>query len=299
MNPVTEEGNEKNLFSRKMTAIWKHPLFQSSFQRIQEWEKDRIYCRHGMEHFLDTARIAYIRSLEESIPVSKDQIYAAALLHDIGKWQQYEEGTPHEIASARIASCILKDIVTTAEAFPGGAWFSPEDIRQILEAVLYEFPVTDRHPRTPDIKIRRRTAGAPALRKRQGFQSLLSLRGERLLRLAGNQEKQGDFYLIMIIGNRQFDTKNHTYIMGILNTTPDSFSDGGKYTSLDSALFHAEEMIREGADILDIGGESTRPGHTQITDEEEISRTAPVIEAIHQRFDIPISIDTIYCISGR
>ena len=54
MNPVTEEGNEKNLFSRKMTAIWKHPLFQSSFQRIQEWEKDRIYCRHGMEHFLDT-----------------------------------------------------------------------------------------------------------------------------------------------------------------------------------------------------------------------------------------------------
>ena len=94
MDPVTEEGNEKNLFSRKMTAIWKHPLFQSSFQRIQEWEKDRIYCRHGMEHFLDTARIAYIRSLEENIPVSKDQIYAAALLHDIGKWQQYEDGTP-------------------------------------------------------------------------------------------------------------------------------------------------------------------------------------------------------------
>lgn len=135
MDPVTEEGNEKNLFSRKMTAIWKHPLFQSSFQRIQEWEKDRIYCRHGMEHFLDTARIAYIRSLEETIPVSKDQIYAAALLHDIGKWQQYEDGTPHEIASARIASCILKDIVTTAEAFPGGAWFSPEDIRQILTAI--------------------------------------------------------------------------------------------------------------------------------------------------------------------
>ena len=79
MNPVTEEGNEKNLFSRKMTAIWKHPLFQSSFQRIQEWEKDRIYCRHGMEHFLDTARIAYIRSLEETIPVSKDQIYGSSM----------------------------------------------------------------------------------------------------------------------------------------------------------------------------------------------------------------------------
>ena len=79
---------------------------------------------------------------------------------------------------------------------------------------------------------------------------------------------------------------------GILNTTPDSFSDGGKYNNLDAALFHAEEMINAGADILDIGGESTRPGHTKVTDEEEISRTAPVIEAIQKRFDIPLSIDT-------
>lgn len=96
----------------------------------------------------------------------------------------------------------------------------------------------------------------------------------------------------MIIRDRIFDTDRHTYIMGILNTTPDSFSDGGKYNHLDAALRHAEEMIREGADILDIGGESTRPGHTQISDEEEISRTAPVIEAIRKRFDIPLSIDT-------
>ena len=96
----------------------------------------------------------------------------------------------------------------------------------------------------------------------------------------------------MIIRNRHFDTDHHTYIMGILNTTPDSFSDGGKYNNLDAALFHAEEMINAGADILDIGGESTRPGHTKVTDEEEISRTAPVIEAIRKRFDIPLSIDT-------
>lgn len=85
----------------------------------------------------------------------------------------------------------------------------------------------------------------------------------------------------MIIRDRIFDTDRHTYIMGILNTTPDSFSDGGKYNHLDAALRHAEEMIREGADILDIGGESTRPGHTQISDEEEISRTAPVLSLIH------------------
>ncbi len=96
----------------------------------------------------------------------------------------------------------------------------------------------------------------------------------------------------MIIGKKEFDTKNHTYIMGILNVTPDSFSDGGRYLSVDAALKHAQEMIDNGADILDIGGESTRPGHAQITEEEEIERTAPVIEKLKQEFDIPISIDT-------
>lgn len=96
----------------------------------------------------------------------------------------------------------------------------------------------------------------------------------------------------MIIGNKTFDTKNHTYIMGILNVTPDSFSDGGKFDTLDTALFQTEKMILEGADILDIGGESTRPGYTPVTEAEEIERTAPVIEQIKNRFDIPISIDT-------
>lgn len=96
----------------------------------------------------------------------------------------------------------------------------------------------------------------------------------------------------MKIGNRDFDIKNKTYIMGILNVTPDSFSDGGKYNHLDAALFHAEEMLRDGADIVDIGGESTRPGHTVITDQEEISRVVPVIEAVKSRFDVPVSIDT-------
>lgn len=94
------------------------------------------------------------------------------------------------------------------------------------------------------------------------------------------------------IGNREFDVMNHTYVMGILNVTPDSFSDGGKYDHLDEALFRVEQMIQEGADILDIGGESTRPGYVMIPDEEEIERTAPVIEAVKSRFDIPISIDT-------
>lgn len=96
----------------------------------------------------------------------------------------------------------------------------------------------------------------------------------------------------MIIGKKEFDTKHHCYIMGILNVTPDSFSDGGKFNNLDAALYHTEEMLRDGADILDVGGESTRPGHQVITDEEEISRVVPVIEAVKQRFDIPVSVDT-------
>ena len=96
----------------------------------------------------------------------------------------------------------------------------------------------------------------------------------------------------MNVGNRVFDVEHRTYIMGILNVTPDSFSDGGKFNQLDAALYHAEEMIRDGADIVDVGGESTRPGHTVISDEEEISRVAPVIEAIKSHFDIPVSIDT-------
>lgn len=96
----------------------------------------------------------------------------------------------------------------------------------------------------------------------------------------------------MKIGNREFDVKNDTYVMGILNVTPDSFSDGGKFNNLEAALAHTEEMIKEGATIIDVGGESTRPGYTLISDEEEIGRVVPVIRAIKEKFDIPVSIDT-------
>lgn len=96
----------------------------------------------------------------------------------------------------------------------------------------------------------------------------------------------------MKIGKRDFQTEHHGYIMGILNVTPDSFSDGGKYNCLDAALEHAQEMISEGADIIDVGGESTRPGYTLISDQEEIERTAPVIEALKREFDVPVSLDT-------
>ena len=96
----------------------------------------------------------------------------------------------------------------------------------------------------------------------------------------------------MRIGNRDFQTSGHTYVMGILNVTPDSFSDGGRWNHMDDALFHAQRMIEEGADILDIGGESTRLGYTKLSDEEELSRVLPVIEAVKKRFDVPVSLDT-------
>jgi len=96
----------------------------------------------------------------------------------------------------------------------------------------------------------------------------------------------------MWIGNKEFSIGNRTYIMGILNVTPDSFSDGGQHNQLDRALYHAEQMIKEGADIIDVGGESTRPNYTQISEEEEIARVTPIIEAIKENWDIPISIDT-------
>ena len=97
----------------------------------------------------------------------------------------------------------------------------------------------------------------------------------------------------LMIGKKQFKRQGHTYVMGILNVTPDSFSDGGSYTELSDALYRVEQMMKEGAELIDVGGESTRPGYIQqITDEEEIARTCPVIEAIKKNFDVPVSLDT-------
>lgn len=91
---------------------------------------------------------------------------------------------------------------------------------------------------------------------------------------------------------RRIDLRQRTAVMGILNVTPDSFSDGGRFNTIDKALAHAMEMAEQGADIIDIGGESTRPGAAKVSAQEEIDRVVPVIEALVKRSDIPISIDT-------
>ncbi len=89
-----------------------------------------------------------------------------------------------------------------------------------------------------------------------------------------------------------FDLSSKTLIMGVLNVTPDSFFDGGKYLELDKALGHIDKIINDGADIIDIGGESTRPGSRGVAESVELERVIPVIEAAVKRFDVPVSIDT-------
>lgn len=96
----------------------------------------------------------------------------------------------------------------------------------------------------------------------------------------------------MKIGKREFELGEKTYIMGILNVTPDSFSDGGQFEDSGRALGQVEKMISDGADLIDVGGESTRPGHQQISEEEEIARIVPIIQLIKERFEIPVSVDT-------
>ena len=93
-------------------------------------------------------------------------------------------------------------------------------------------------------------------------------------------------------GRHEFRFPRPTLVMGVLNVTPDSFSDGGKFISLEAAMERAGQMIREGADLLDVGGESTRPGATPVSAEEEIRRVVPIIKQLAARLQVPISVDT-------
>lgn len=96
----------------------------------------------------------------------------------------------------------------------------------------------------------------------------------------------------MIIREKEFNFEERTFIMGILNITPDSFSDGGKFNEIEIAVQRARELVAQGADIIDIGGESTRPGARFVSEDEEIERVVPIIRAIRKELDVPISIDT-------
>ena len=112
----------------RVNAIWKHPLYQKYYARIEELEQNRVFCRHQMPHLLDVARIAYIRNLENDMGFAKDVVYAAAVLHDIGKALQYEARIPHELAGVDIAEQILADL-------PAEAAYTTDEKRMILTAI--------------------------------------------------------------------------------------------------------------------------------------------------------------------
>lgn len=109
----------------RVNRIIRHPLWQSSMAAIHNLEKDRIFCGHDESHFMDVARLAYIESLRQNLEIPQEEIYAAALLHDIGRHLQYTKGVPHQEASAQIAAHILKDCD-----------FLPGEQARILEAIL-------------------------------------------------------------------------------------------------------------------------------------------------------------------
>lgn len=107
-----------------VNQIIRHAVYVDCYQRIVSCEKDRIFCHHDMVHFLDVARLAEIFNLQEALGIEKKLIYGAALLHDIGRYEQYLNGTPHEVASARIAPAILTE-----------CGYLPEEIDEIVDAI--------------------------------------------------------------------------------------------------------------------------------------------------------------------
>ena len=121
-----EELGKKAILSERINQILKHELFLYHLNANNTAEADRRFCRHNMVHFLDVARIGMIINLTEELQINSDLIYAAALLHDMGKHIQYENGTPHEIASGEIAPTILKD-----------CGFTAEESAVIVEAILW------------------------------------------------------------------------------------------------------------------------------------------------------------------
>jgi dihydropteroate synthase len=106
------------------------------------------------------------------------------------------------------------------------------------------------------------------------------------------EDRENLFPQSFAVGDNVFDFSKRSYVMGILNVTPDSFSDGARFYDLDAAIKHGMEMAEQGADIIDVGGESTRPGADTVSADEEIQRTEPVIRELSKRIDIPLSIDT-------
>ena len=136
--------SDKTSGMNRLDEICSHPLWQKCLQEIGRLEEDRIFCRHDVQHFLDVARIAYIENLEQKAGIPEDLIYAAALLHDIGRHLQYTEGVSHEEASAQLAETILTD-----------CGFTGTETEEILQAIrLHRNPGTAENTGLPGLLYR-------------------------------------------------------------------------------------------------------------------------------------------------
>lgn len=131
---VTDVFGGRNV--EKWNRILHHPVFIETLAAIREQEKDRVFCHHDLNHLLDVARISWIAVLEQNLGLSKDAVYGAALLHDLGRWKQYTSQKPHHIAGAELAQRILPD-----------AGYTEEEIANITEAILYHGEVSTEHPK--------------------------------------------------------------------------------------------------------------------------------------------------------
>ena len=121
----------------RVNQIWRHPVYQEHYKKIQELESERIFCRHTPEHFLDVARLMYIYALEEHLELPKELIYAAALLHDIGRYAQYEANLSHHQVGATIGRVLLEN-----------NGFSEDEINMICDAIMahHTIEVDDNNP---------------------------------------------------------------------------------------------------------------------------------------------------------
>lgn len=117
----------------RLNRIWNHPLFQENMQEILKLEQDRIYCGHGPEHLLDVARLAWMMNLEQELGYEKSAVYAAALIHDIGRAMEYQSGLSHEEGSRRLGAMILPD-----------CGYREEEQKLILEAVASHRRITEK-----------------------------------------------------------------------------------------------------------------------------------------------------------
>lgn len=109
----------------KIARIFENEIFAETIRRVEEAEKDRVFCRHGISHLIDVARVAWIMCLENGLPLEKEMVYATALFHDIGRMEEYETGTPHDQASCDMARRILPE-----------CGFSAEEIERVCAAIM-------------------------------------------------------------------------------------------------------------------------------------------------------------------